>query len=240
MCKMLTVIKSFQLTTGSIIVGIMLGALFLVSGTVCLNNNKIVKESNIKYLALGDSYTIGEAVEKGKSFPLQLASQLNTRLGLQVKTKIIATTGWRTDQLLQAIEKEKLTGTYDFVTLLIGVNNQFQNQDFGQYEVEFLKLLDTAVKLSGNNKANVLVLSIPDYGYTPFGKDKKGISKGVDKYNAYAEKITTQKEITFLNITDITRRGLENPDLVAADNLHVSAKGYAEFVERIMALKFSN
>ncbi len=195
--------------------------------------------NNIQYLALGDSYTIGEAVDEGKSFPLQLAAKLNLKPKTVVQTKIIATTGWRTDQLIAAIEKEEISEIYDFVTLLIGVNNQFQNTDFGQYEKEFPDLLEKAIELADNNTNKVLVLSIPDYGFTPFGEGKSGISKGIDKYNAFAKKIAIQKEVAFLNITDITRRGLQEPKLVASDNLHVSAIGYAEFVERIIELKFS-
>lgn len=207
-------------------------------------NNKIIdysdNKSTFRYLALGDSYTIGEAVSKGKSFPLQLATQLNNQFNLAVQTKIIATTGWRTDQLIKAVEDENITEAYDFVTLLIGVNNQFQNKDFTQYESEFLELLKISEVLSGNDKTKVLVLSIPDYGFTPFGDGKNGISEDIDKYNAYAERVTTQIGITFLNITDITRRGLVQPDLVAEDNLHVSALGYTEFVSRIIASKFTD
>ena len=206
------------------------------------NKEKINAFSNKKtfqYLALGDSYTIGEAVAKGGSFPLQLAAKLKACFNIEVQTKIIATTGWRTDQLIEAVENENLPHNYDLVTLLIGVNNQFQNKDFRQFEMEFLKLLNIAQKLSDNDQSKILVLSIPDYGFTPFGKAKQSISEGIDKYNAYAKKITVSKKISFLNITDITRRGLKEVNLVAEDNLHVSAKGYAEFVERILALKFS-
>ncbi len=245
MHKMLTSIFKYGLYELQFFAKIIFGLLVVVSCSERSNKteveaiNPVQTSNNIQYLALGDSYTIGEAVGEGKSFPLQLAAKLNLKPNTVVQTKIIATTGWRTDQLIAAIEEKEISETYDFVTLLIGVNNQFQNTDFNQYETEFAVLLEKAIELVNNDVNKVLVLSIPDYSFTPFGEGKSGVSEGVNKYNAFAEKIAIQKQVAFLNITDITRRGLQEPKLVANDNLHVSAIGYAEFVERIIELKFS-
>lgn len=193
-----------------------------------------------KYLALGDSYTIGEAVPTEESFPAQLSEKLKRNLGKEVQTKIIATTGWRTDDLITAIESENLESNYDFITLLIGVNNQFQNRNFNQYKKEFVELLSIATKLVGSNKSKLLVLSIPDYAFTPFGKGKVGVSSGIDAYNAFAKEASVERKIDFLNITDISRRGLKEPELVANDDLHISGLVYKEMVERIFNLKFKN
>jgi len=192
------------------------------------------------FLALGDSYTIGEAVKKEESFPLQLSTKLNSVFQNKINTQIIATTGWRTDELVTAVEKEKLNNTYDFVTLLIGVNNQFQKRDFLQYKEEFVQLLDIAVALARGKTEKVVVLSIPDYAFTPFGKNKEGVSQGVDKYNVYAKSISISKKVDFINITDISRRGLEEPELVASDGLHISGLVYKEVVERIFDMKFKD
>lgn len=232
--------------------------LFTVSLLSCMEGNKkaevimdveseIMKqkpneiESKVfKYIALGDSYTIGEAVKEEESFPAQLSVKLESQFDVETQTKIIATTGWRTDELIQAIEDEKITEKFDFVTLLIGVNNQFQNRNFNQYKKEFVELLEIANDLVNGKKDKILVLSIPDYAFTPFGKGKIGISSGVDKYNTFAEEASKGKNIDFLNITDITRRGLKEPDLVAGDDLHISGLVYKEVVERILNLKFKN
>lgn len=197
-----------------------------------------IKKGAFKYLALGDSYTIGEAVDADQSFPIQLEKKLEKELKIKVKTKIIATTGWRTDQLIKAIIDNKLKNEFDFITLLIGVNNQFQEKDFNQYEKEFIQLLEIATKLVNGFQDKILVLSIPDYAFTPFGKEKKEISEGVDKYNSFAKKAAYAKKIKFLNITDITRRGIKEPNLVAMDDLHISEIVYKEITERIFKEKF--
>lgn len=119
------------------------------------------------------------------------------------------------------------------VTLLIGVNNQYQNKPFSLYEQEFPELVNIAIEKAKGNKNNVIVVSIPDYAYTPFGNGNTTISAQIDIYNAFAENYCIQNNITFVNITDITREGLAQPTLVANDGLHPSDLAYFRFVERI-------
>ena len=184
-------------------------------------NDSGVDKSEFSYLALGDSYTIGESVSAKSSFPKQLEKSLESSLGVKIKTTILAKTGWRTDNLLNAIDNTELKSSYDFVTLLIGVNNQYQGVSFSKYEEEFPELLAHAITLSGNDPDRVMVISIPDWGFTPFGqnRDRQKISSEIDAYNGYAKTIAHNSDVHFINITDITREGLERPELVTNDGL---------------------
>jgi lysophospholipase L1-like esterase len=154
--------------------------------------------------------------------------------------EIIAVTGWRTDNLQNAVNNGTKRSNYDLVTLLIGVNNQFQNRPFDQYEKEFPELLQRAITLANGSPKNVLVVSIPDYAFTPFGqnRDMEKISREIDAYNEFAAEISRNNGVPFINITDITRKGLEDPSLVANDGLHPSGQAYGKFVERIYPLVF--
>ena len=197
---------------------------------------QLVIEDNIKFLALGDSYTIGESVIATERWPSQLMDSLSSRGLDYVESRIIATTGWRTDNLADAIRHAKLKTEYTLVSLLIGVNNFYQGKSAEGYEKEFQALLETAIKLAGGKKTRVFILSIPDYGFTPFGKkDQSTISKGIDAFNKINEAVAKKLDVKYYNITDISRRGLEEPDLVAFDGLHPSGKMYSEWVERILS-----
>lgn len=192
------------------------------------------------YLALGDSYTIGQSVCKTCNYPEQLQRNLsNTDPITPFSLKIIAKTGWTTSNLISAIKAADLSSKYDLVTLLIGVNNQFQNIPFTVYEKEFPELANKAISLAKERKSNVIVISIPDYAYTPFGQSpmyhNKKITEEIDKYNAFSESYCRDNNIQFVNITDISRRGLTNPNLVTQDGLHPSELAYSLFVERILA-----
>lgn len=191
-----------------------------------------------KYLALGDSYTYGQSVCETCRFPEQLKDSvgqyLNTADNFEIK--LIAQTGWTTTNLKTAIAAQNLTNDYNLVTLLIGVNNQYQGKPFSLYEQEFPELVDIAIAKAGGNKNRVIVVSIPDYAYTPFGQGSVAISEGVYQYNAFAKNYCETNNITFVNITDITRLGLLQPELVASDGLHPSTLAYAQFVERILPL----
>lgn len=194
-----------------------------------------VAQGEKKYLALGDSYTIGESVSENERWPVQLAKSLRSNGKAFSDPIIIATTGWRTDNLKDAIDKAQLKNEYELVSLLIGVNNQYQGKPVEQYEIEFDNLLRTAVQLAKGKKENVFVVSIPDYGYTPFGKPKQTeISKALDHFNEINKRITERAGIQYINITDISRQGIEQTDLVAADGLHPSGKMYTLWVERIV------
>ncbi|HBR53228.1 MAG TPA: lysophospholipase [Flavobacteriaceae bacterium] len=205
----------------------------------CSNSEEKSEQStqaDIKYLALGDSYTIGESVAATQNFPFQLQDTLVKSINSTADYKIIARTGWTTTNLLNAIENENPATDYDLVTLLIGVNNQYQNKPFSLYEQEFPDLLNKAIALASGNKERVIVVSIPDYAFTPFGQkreDPKKISAEIDQYNAFAKQIATENGVLFQNITDITRRGLTDPSLVANDGLHPSGKAYQLFVDRL-------
>ena len=192
-------------------------------------------QKQINYLALGDSYTIGQSVCTTCRFPEQLKRSIqamypNNPFLLQV----IARTGWTTSGLISEINLVNPSPNFDLVTLLIGVNNQYQNRPFSVYESEFPTLVDRAITLARGDKSNVIVVSIPDYAYTPVGQGAANISAGIDQYNAFAENYCRDNEITFVNITDITRLGLLQPELVASDGLHPSELAYSKFVERIL------
>lgn len=193
-----------------------------------------------KYLALGDSYTIGEAVEPSLNFPNQLVGELRSRGAGISDPKIIAVTGWTTDELKKAIEEENPAKDYGFVTLLIGVNNQYRGYPFSQYQEEFTQLLDMAVEFASGDPSKVIVVSIPDYGVTPFasGSDKEKITRELDQYNSYAKSQALSKGVTYVDITDISRLAEFDPQLNASDNLHPSAKMYSLWVDAIAPAAF--
>lgn len=200
-----------------------------------LSGPYLIETGTYNYLALGDSYTIGASVTSDHSFPIQLKDRLEQGLKVEVNTEIIAVTGWRTDNLLDAVNRGTLLPAYNLVSLLIGVNNQYQGKPFGLYIDEFPELLDRAIALAHDNPKNVVVVSIPDYAYTPFGEGRNTdkISKEINEYNAFAEAAALQKGVPFVNITDITRNGLSNPELVAGDGLHPSGETYKRFVDKL-------
>jgi lysophospholipase L1-like esterase len=196
---------------------------------------KITIEDNVRFLALGDSYTIGESVTADSRWPVLLVDSLHHHGINSSEPAIIATTGWRTDELKRAIDKAKIKGTFSLVSLLIGVNNYYQGKTVEAYGPEFEELLKTAIKLADGKKDHVFVLSIPDYGYTPFGQDKREqITKGVDAFNHVNRSITEKLGVRYFDITPISRKGLAEPDLVASDGLHPSGKMYAQWVQLIL------
>ena len=192
-----------------------------------------------KYLALGDSYTYGQNVCATCRFPEQLKTRLLPELESDATLNIsmYAVTGWTTTDLLLTIGSDNLAADFDLVTLLIGVNNQYQHKPFSVYEQEFPALANKAIAAAHGDKSNVIVVSIPDYAYTPFGQgtsNPAGISSEIDDYNNFARDYCLANDITFIDITDITRLGIENPSLVANDGLHPSEMAYAQFVDRIL------
>jgi lysophospholipase L1-like esterase len=201
---------------------------------IFLSTQGMAQHEPIKFLALGDSYTIGESVAVHERWPVQLADALRKKDIPCSDPQIIATTGWRTDDLKHAIEKAKLKPEYTLVSLLIGVNNYYQGKSAESYAPEFEELLRTAIALAGGDKSRVFVVSIPDYGYTPFGKEKQQtISAGIDAFNAINKSIAQKLGVKYIYITDISRKGLMEPNLVATDGLHPSGKMYSAWIERM-------
>jgi lysophospholipase L1-like esterase len=196
---------------------------------------KTEQSQQLKFLALGDSYTIGESVAEDQRWPVQLVRELNAKGKNFSAPKIIATTGWRTDDLKNAIVRDNPSKDYDLVSLLIGVNNQYQGKSVESYAPEFEELLNMAIELAGGDKTKVFVVSIPDYGYTPFGKEKQEkITKELDEYNRVNKEITLKKGVKYFNITDVSRKGFEDLALVANDGLHPSGKMYTEWVKIVL------
>ena len=185
------------------------------------------------YLALGDSYIIGEQVLAEENFPNQTVALLNGKLSIP---QIIATTGWTTDELDAAITAANITTTFDIVSLLIGVNNQYRERTVNNFEIEFEHLLQRAIAFANNNSTHVVVLSIPDWGVTPFaeGRDREKIAREIDAYNLVC-KIAAQKFNThFIDITTAQRLDGNKEEFLAADKLHPSGKEYTKWAKRLV------
>ena len=187
--------------------------------------------SPLTYLALGDSYTIGEGVAPRERWPMQLVAALR-RDGIAVDDpRVIATTGWTTDELSAAMDAAEPLGTWDFVSLLIGVNNQYRGRDAGEYAQQFDALLRRAVSLTGGRTGRMLVLSIPDWGVTPFahadGADPSRVEHELDDYNARARLRCEAAGVAFVDITPVSRARGAEPAMLVADGLHPSGAMYA-------------
>jgi len=186
----------------------------------------------MRYLALGDSYSIGEGVPSAGRWPVQLAVRLRREGIAMDDPTILATTGWTTDELSSAMDAAAFEPPYDLVSLLIGVNNQYRGRSAEEYRAEFRTLLDRAIALAGGREDHVLVLSIPDWGVTPFahgsGRDVLRIASELDVYNAIASEETDRRRACFVDITGISR---QHPALLADDALHPSAAQYALWTE---------
>ena len=194
------------------------------------------------YLALGDSYTIGESILQEDNFPNQLIKLLNEENSQWHPARIVAKTGWTTDELQEGIKEAKkndlLLPTYDLVSLLIGVNDQYRARPIEEYKPRFESLLQQAIQFAGKKPARVIVISIPDWGITPFanGRDREQITQEIDAYNSVNKKIALENKVQYLNITDWTREAVNDPTLLATDGLHPSGKEYKRWAEKIMAM----
>lgn len=187
------------------------------------------------YLALGDSYTIGEAVPLTKNFPYQLV-QLLRKKGLQVAApEIIAQTGWTTDELDAAIKAHHYLMKYDLVTILIGVNNQYRGREALQYKMEFEELLKKAIEFANGKPSHVCVVSIPDYGVTPFAveMDNNKIAREIDIFNNINKAVSIQYKTHYVDITPGSREALTDEELVTSDKLHPSGKEYLKWAEKL-------
>jgi lysophospholipase L1-like esterase len=189
----------------------------------------VMADTNLKsFLALGDSYTIGQSVEADQRFPFQTKLLLSTQ-GVQMKQPdYIAMTGWTTGNLLSSLASNSLSNNYDVVTLLIGVNNQYQQREKSEYRLHFAELLNKAIFYAGGRKSRVFVLSIPDYSVTPFAQysDTARIAREIDEFNAINKEITTVAGVSYLDVTPISRQARSDAALIAVDGLHPSGKQY--------------
>lgn len=188
-----------------------------------------------KYLALGDSYTIGESVSEDMRFPVQLVKLLNDYSIKTDPATIIARTGWTTSNLSDGIKNSGINGTFDLVTLLIGVNNQYQGRDTSEYRIQFRELLQTAIEFAENTEKKVIVISIPDYGVTPFAKygDSEKIASEIDIFNKINREETQLRKANYVDITSISRVAKVEASLIAPDGLHPSGAMYKLWVESI-------
>mgnify|MGYP003627202204 CR=1 FL=1 len=202
---------------------------------ITLYINGLSQNSSLKYLALGDSYTIGESVDEDKRWPVQLAEALNKSGFSVADPKIIAKTGWTTDELRLAIKEQNPENDYALVSLLIGVNNQYRGYAIDQYKKEFKELLEQAISFAKSDPKNVFVVSIPNYGVTPFGMEKgeDKIRKELLIYDFIADSISSEYNIPFINITSVSEQAKTDNSYIANDQLHPSGKQYKEWVEII-------
>ena len=193
------------------------------------------ENTTYSFLALGDSYTIGESVLPAENFPNQTVQLLKNKQYDFMSPEIVATTGWTTDELQNKINNRAFTPPYDIVTLLIGVNDQYRGRPVDLYKPAFEKLLKQAIQFAGGKAGHVVVLSIPDWSVTPFaaGRDKGQIAREIDEYNTANKTISEKYNVNYIDITPWTREAANDPSFVAADGLHPSAKEYKRWSEKL-------
>lgn len=198
-----------------------------------------MKIESKSYLALGDSYTIGEGVAEEDRYPNQLVRRLNQETSTSwLDAEIIAKTGWTVDELDEGINQAAPTGEpYDLVTLLIGVNNQYRGRSVDEFRVDFEQMLRRAIGFAGNLPDHVVVLSIPDWGVTPFaakrGTDQEKVKAEIDAYNETKKAICNKFGVKFIDITEDYRAIGNLPEMVAPDDLHPSGKVYERWTEKL-------
>lgn len=190
---------------------------------------------SIRYLALGDSYTIGDSVAEMDRWPNRLARSLEEQ-GVPTDVTIIAKTGWTTSELWDGIQEHKLEPPYDLVSLLIGVNNQYRGYDINEYREQFMFLLNKSIEYAGGDANRVIVLSIPDWGVTPFayGRNTTQIANDIDAFNAVNREETEKAGAHYVDITPVSRDALNDHTLIAPDGLHPSGRMYAEWVKQAL------
>ena len=203
-------------------------------GSPIINTNDTIKY----FLALGDSYSIGQSVSVDERFPNQTKGMLYLQNVNLAQPDIIATTGYTTGNLLSALSTSPPSRIYDAVSLLIGVNNQYQGRSQAEYKVEFEMLLSKSISYVGGRANRVFVLSIPDYSITPFARnlDTARIAREIDEFNAINKQIVLQYGVTYIDITSIFREGKTDPTLNAGDGLHPSGKQYMRWAALLAPL----
>ena len=204
-----------------------------------IEQREIAQHDTVDLLALGDSYTIGQGVTATESWPYQLSQELTSNGLIVENLQIIAQTGWPTSSLLNALEKADLTQLHDktLVFLMIGVNNQYQNLPFEQFQHEFNQLVNHSLQIAGTHR-KVFVISIPDYGVTPFGQNTlhspEVISLAIDEYNAHMRTVCIDLDISFIDVTLLSRMLGDSLEALSTDGLHPSGIQYEMWVQLIL------
>jgi lysophospholipase L1-like esterase len=217
---------------------ILQGLLILFMGCQSISSEKTLGEEYMpvyRYLALGDSYTIGESVSEGDRWPNQLAKLLESE-GAQVDVTMIARTGWTTVGLWQGIQDREIQPPYDLVSLLIGVNNQYRGYDVDEYRNQFVFLLNKSIEYAGGKPDRVIVLSIPDWGVTPFarGRDPQQIAQEIDEFNLANREESEKAGVHYVDVTPVSREAINDNLLIASDGLHPSGKMYTMWAEKVL------
>jgi lysophospholipase L1-like esterase len=227
-------IRKANSNTGAVI-SCLLVVIFVLAMKIPKKTGVSEKARKYTLLSLGDSYTIGEKVAPAQNFPNQVVRILSEKGIIFRPPEIVAKTGWTTDELQAAMKKARLKKTYDFVTLLIGVNNQYRGRKVVDYVPQFEALLKQAIQYAGNDSSRVVVLSIPDWSVTPFAadRDRKEITKSIDEYNAANKLIAGKYGVEYIYITSSTRKAETDPSLLASDGLHPSGKEYTGWAELV-------
>jgi lysophospholipase L1-like esterase len=205
-------------------------------------NKPATSSDSLSYLAMGDSYTVGRMMPAAQSFPYLLVNKLNSKSIKTAQPVVTAQNGWRTDELLNFLKNAKTKHTYDVVTLLIGVNNHYQKKDIEIYRAEFKQILDSAIVFAKGNPKHVVVLSIPDWGVTPFAafRNAPKITVEIDAYNEINKEITKKAGAVYINVTGLTRDVAAEPDIYAPDQLHYSGKMYGWWADKVASAIRSN
>lgn len=208
----------------------------LVAGCGTIGNSNISEEMDYSFLALGDSYTIGEGLEVEQSWPFQLTDRLRERGYKVAPPKIVARTGWTSRDLIRNIDAEiGVHRDFHLVSILIGVNNQYQGKPRTEFEEDLREIFRKAISHSKTRERGVFALSIPDYSVTPFGEDNAEITTlEIDRFNDTVRRIAEEFEVDFYNITPSSREALTNRELIASDSLHPSALMYRFWVDDIV------
>lgn len=205
-----------------------------IAGTSPMLTEPVTTTATYSFLSLGDSYTIGESVDAADRWSVQLAGMLRQDNSNVMNPDIIARTGWTTAELQDAIKAANNTKTYDLVSLLIGVNNQYRGQSVDRYRTEFRNLLQTAIRFAGNRPARVVVLSIPDWGKSPYanGRNQEQIANEIDVFNTTAQEECDKAGISFVDITPLTRQAAGDASQFANDGLHYSGRQMKQWAEK--------
>ena len=205
--------------------------------TAVFKKNYVGKNTS-KFLALGDSYTVGASVTFSERWPVQFLDELKLYTTVLDTLQIIATSGWRVDQLKFGMDNSNLEPPYGLVSLLIGVNNQYQGQNANDFRPEFIEMLEKSLKLVNNRKERFFVISIPDWGASPygFGFDRAKVSKEINEFNSVVKEESEKRGLRYFDITTISRRALIDRTLIASDGLHPSGKMYKLWVDKMIPI----